>query len=133
MNFTDKELEYLSNEVNHKIRFDGYEFMWFANKGNGFELHSIMKKDTAKKISAIINFWIPKYKKELSLRVYNAERRDMIQEVMLEVEIFEILKSSVKTSKKIEKILNLNPNITASEVISYGLPSKSVYRYFSNL
>jgi len=133
MNFTNKELEYLSNEVNHKIRFDGFEFMWFANKGNGFELHSIMKKDIAKKVAAIINFWIPKYKKELSLRVYNSERRDMVKEVMLEVEMFDILKSNVKTSKKIEKMLNLSPTITASEIISYGLPSKSVYRYFSNL
>jgi hypothetical protein len=133
MNFTNKELEHLSNEINHKIKYDGYEFIWLANKGKGFEVHSIIKSKSAKKILSFIKYWIPKYKKELNERLFSSTTRDLLAEAELDVFIYTTIESNYKTSKKIEMIIEAKPNTTPKELIKLGLPKKSVYRYFSNM
>ena len=64
MPYTLKELSYLKDIENHKIIYDGYDFVWYSNRGNDFELHSIKCFKDYKELLSYIFYWTNKYKKE---------------------------------------------------------------------
>jgi len=132
MNFTTEQLEYLSNPDNHKIKFDGYEFVWYANAGDGFTVHSLIRSEDANKIASHIHYWLAKYSKELKSRRKSSATATFIQEAFIEKQLFDIAHSDLKTRVKIERMLELDNTLTPKQLSKeFGLPSKSVYRFFS--
>lgn len=132
MNFTTEQLEYLSNPDNHKIKFDGYEFVWYADSGQGFQVHSLIRSEDAKKIASHIHYWLAKYDKELRSRRKSNKKSDFMKEAMINRQLFEISNSSDRTSVKLKKMLELDSTLTPKQLIEeYSLPARSVYRFFS--
>lgn len=129
MRFTNSELENLIRIENHRINWDGNEYNWYANKGNGFELHSVIKRDCPKKTFAIIMFWIAKYNKELNEINFRNEH-NLITDAYNHRKIFKIINCSyLKTFEKIRRVLEIYPFAAPYELINYGLPRTSVYRF----
>jgi hypothetical protein len=115
MAYTLKELSYLKDIENHKIIYDGYDYIWYANKGNDYELHSIKLFSDYKETLSHIYYWINKYKKEYNKKDVYMDR--MLNELLKDVQIKNICKNKdLKTKDKIKYILAINPKIKNLEL-----------------
>lgn len=115
MAFTLKELSYLKDIENHKIIYDGYDFIWYANKGNGYELNCIKCFTDYKETLSHIYYWINKYQKEYNKKDNYMDK--MLNELLKDVQIKNICKNKdLKTKDKIKSILSINPNIKHIEL-----------------
>lgn len=115
MPYTLKELTYLKDIENHKIIYDGYDYSWFANKGNDYELHSLKLFSDYKETLSHIYYWVFKYKNEYNKKDIYMD--NMLNELIKDVEIKNICKNKeLKTKDKIKSILSISPNIKNLEL-----------------
>ena len=110
-----KELSYLKDLENHKIVYDGYDFIWYSNIGNGFELHSIKCFKDYKELLSYIYFWIGKYKKEYIKK--DTYLDSMLNELLKDIQIKNICNNKeLKTKEKIKSIFEIKPDIKTMEL-----------------
>lgn len=115
MPYTLKELSYLKDIENHKIIYDGYDFVWYSNRGNDFELHSIKCFKDYKELLSYIFYWTNKYKKEYNKK--DTYLDSMLNQLLKDIQIKNICKNKeLKTKDKIKAIFEINPNIKSMEL-----------------
>lgn len=115
MAYSIKELNYLKEIENHKIVYDGYDFIWHSNRGNGFELHSIKCFTDYKETLSYIYYWVGKYKKEYNKKDNYID--NMLNDLLKDIQIKNICKNKdLKSKDKIKYILNINPKIKNLEL-----------------
>lgn len=111
--YTINELKILQQPLNHKIEFDGYDYWWYSNL-NGWRLHCIKPFDSHLKALYFIKYWLFKYSEMVANN--DATFDKMINDVINQVEIHNIAKSDMKTLKKVELMLEINPRLTQVEI-----------------
>lgn len=115
MGYSIQELSYLKEIENHKIVYDGWDFIWYANRGNGLELHSIKCFKDYKELLSYIHYWTNKYKKEYLKKDNYLD--NMLNQLLIDIQIKNICNNkNLKTKEKIQMIYELNPNVKATEL-----------------
>ena len=127
------ELEYLSRPENHRIHYDGHDYWWQVNKGDGFE-NQYNGEENTDKLYHYIKFWIPKFAKMLkemdSQSIIDSISTSLEQANLLK-EAYTIARASYSPKKTIASIRELIPGITPGEVISItGISKRTVYNNF---
>jgi len=118
MNYTLQQYRSLCYEDNHKVIKEYGEYYWYSKKDNvKFTLHCIKPFPDSKKIASHIRYWIPKYKK---LAICPKDCIDnMLKQLQMEDEIEVISKNKdINLTKKIGKILKINPDIKPKELVA---------------
>jgi DeoR/GlpR family transcriptional regulator of sugar metabolism len=116
MQYTLEQYRNLCYEDNHTIIKDGSDFYWYSKKDNAkFTIHCIKSFTDSKKVASHIRYWIPKYKK-LAICPKDCIE-NMLKQLKLEDEIEVIANNKdINLTKKIGKILVINPNIKPKEL-----------------
>ena len=118
MKYTLEQYRSLCFEDNHKIIKDYGEYWWYSKKDNvKFTLHCIKPFSDHKKALSNIRYWLPKYKK---LAINPIDCIDtMLKQLLMEDEIEVISKNKdINLTKKIGKILKINPDIKPKELVA---------------
>lgn len=118
MKYTLEQYRYLCFEDNHKIINDGPDYYWYSKKDNKtFTIHCIKSFRNSKIVLAHIKYWLPIYKK-LAINPINCIDR-MFKELKIEEEITEIANNNnLNLTRKVGKIIAINPNIKQKELAS---------------
>lgn len=115
MSYTLEQYRSLCFEDNHKIIKDGEDFYWYSKKDSKFTIHCIKSFSDYKKVLSHIRYWLPIYKK-LSINPKECIET-MLKQLLLENEIEVIANNKdINLTKKIGKILKINPDIKPKEL-----------------
>jgi len=129
-NWTTEELSNLKDVINHKVIYDGFEFVWMSRANNTWERHYVSNfRDYNKPMSWIHHHtyrWGKEYKQRQDKYLANMRRSldvDVkIREISREVEI--------KTKQKVKEILNLKPEINTTDIADIlGVTIRTVERH----
>ena len=114
MPFSIKEIEKIANPDNHKIVYDNYDYWWFSNKCNHWELHCV--KPFKSYLIAIqhVKYWVPQYNEMLAKRELSFDR--IINDIKNDVRIYDIKNSNIKTIDKVISILDIKPYLNQTEI-----------------
>ena len=115
-NWTTEQLKNLKEVTNHKVVYDGYEFVWMSKSDNIWSRHYISNfKDYNKPMSWIHHHtynWGKEYKQRQE--TYLA---DMRRSLDIDIKIREISREAkVKTKEKVREIVNLKPTISSKDI-----------------
>ena len=133
-NWTTEELSNLKDVINHKVIYDGFDFVWMSRASNTWERHYVSNfRDYNKPMSWIHHHtyrWGKEYKQRQDKYLANMRRSldvDVkIREISREVEI--------KTKQKVKEILNLKPDISTTDIADIlGVTIRTVERHKNNI
>ena len=79
--WTDEELKLLTDVYNHKIMFDGYEYIWKINLDGDWSKHSFQNFETYGKAVHYLRFHMHLWDKELHKRKHKKKRKDFFSEM----------------------------------------------------
>lgn len=129
-NWSDNELKQLKEITNHRVRFDGYEFIWEHNIDNNWNRHYVSNFIDYKKPMSWIHHNIHIWKKEYNFRK-SKYLKNMERDLDIQIKITEISREASKRTKiKIQEILNIKPNITNKDIADVlGVTKRTVERY----
>ena len=74
--WTTKQLKSLTEIENHKIMFDGYEYIWMINLDGNWSRHSLQNFNTYGKAVHYLRFHMHLWDKELEKRTRIRKRTD---------------------------------------------------------
>ncbi len=120
-NWSDRDLQKLSQYRNHRIIFDGFNYIWQHRlKGNKWETHSIDCYPEPLRPLHEIHYWTSKYRKELSER---QSKQDSIYYREMKLYLYRINKvkrlrdnRKIKTRDKVKVIMNLIPEMSTAGI-----------------
>jgi len=120
----------LKEITNHKVIYDGYEFVWMSKIANKWNRHYIAN---------FIDYNTPMSWIHFNLTVWNNEYikrqqdyvRNMKKDLEIDIKITEISReSSIRTKEKIREIIELKPNISNKEISEIlGVTIRTVERH----
>ena len=110
-------------ERNHKITYDGYDYVWNEFIDGKWERQSIIEYDTFGKAVSHVRFWLAKYNKELTRRNLAKANAEHFNKMRREAEVLKSLHEisreyNCKTKEKIKQMIELKPDITNEEIVS---------------
>ena len=115
-NWTTEELSNLKDVINHKVIYDGFEFVWMSRANNTWERHYVSNFRDYNKPMSWIHHHTYRWGKEYKQR-QEEYLADMCKSLDVDVKIREISREAkVKTKQKVKEILNLKPNISSKEI-----------------
>ena len=122
-----EHLRQLKEITNHKVVYDGYEFVWLSKLDNKWSRHYIRNFTDYNTPMSWIYFCIAKWNKEYLDR-QNSYIIDMRKELDIEIKITEISRDAkAKTKAKIKEIIELKPNISNKDIADIlGVTIKSI-------
>ena len=129
--WTDEELKLLTDVYNHKIMFDGYEYIWMVKLNGDWSKHSFQNFETYGKAVHYLRFHMHLWDKELHKRKHKKKRKDFFSEMKKHVKsqekIHKIAKSRMPTIEKINFIRLENPNISKHQICELLDIKASIY------
>lgn len=131
--FTLQELKDLKELQNHKIEFDGYNYIWYSKINNNWNIHSIKLFDDYKQPFSWIKFNIAIWEKQYNKLVLK-ENRKHIRQVKKELKIAYKLhnikrQAELSNTNKVNEILKIKPDISNSKICELlGLSRMQVHR-----
>ena len=136
--WTDEELKLLTDVYNHKIMFDGYEYIWKINLDGDWSKHSFQNFETYGKAVHYLRFHMYLWDKELHKRKHKKKRKDFFSEMKKHVKsqekIYKIAKSRMPTIEKINFIRLENPNISKHQICELlDIKASIYYRHLRTL
>ncbi|WGK94260.1 MULTISPECIES: HTH domain-containing protein [Flavobacterium] len=132
MPFSLKDLEQLSQYKNHTIKFDGYDYWWYSKIDNKWSLHCIKPFKSYQQGLEYIKYWLVKYAQEVINNEAIFER--ITDNVIKDVNIYEIANSNLKPLNKVIKILEIRPNLNQTEISEYlNITKMAVSKHFKKL
>ena len=115
-NWTTEQLGNLKNVTNHKVVYDGYEFVWMSKPNNTWMRHCVSNFKDYNKPMSWIHHHTYNWGKEYRQR-HDRYLQDMRKSLDIDVKIREISREAkVKTKEKVREIINLKPNISSKEI-----------------
>ena len=136
--WTDEELKLLTDVYNHKIMFDGYEYIWMVKLNGDWSKHSFQNFETYGKAVHYLRFHMSLWDKELHKRKHKKKRKDFFSEMKKHVKsqekIYKIAKSRMPTIEKINFIRLENPNISKHQICELlDIKASIYYRHLRTL
>jgi hypothetical protein len=136
--WTTKQLKSLTEIENHKIMFDGYEYIWMINLDGNWSRHSFQNFETYGKAVNHLRFHMYLWDKELHKRKHKKKRKDFFKEMKEHVKsqekIYKMAKSTLPTIEKINFIRLENPYTTKEQMCELlGIKKRMYYRHLKNL
>ena len=136
--WTDEELKLLTDVYNHKIMFDGYEYIWMVKLNGDWSKHSFQNFETYGKAVHYLRFHIYLWDKELHKRKHKKKRKDFFSEmkkhIISQEKIYKIAKSRMPTIEKINFIRLENPNISKHQICELlDIKASIYYRHLRTL
>jgi hypothetical protein len=127
--WSTEHLRQLKEITNHKVIYDGYEFVWLSKIDNKWQRHYIDNFKDYNKPMSWIYFNINKWNKEYEQRSLSY-MKNMQLDLEIEVRITEISReANIKTKEKIEEIVKLKPSINNQEIADIlGVTVRTVRR-----
>jgi hypothetical protein len=128
------ELNNLKEITNHKVVYDGYEFVWMSRPNNKWLRHFVSNFEDYNKPMSWIHHHT--YNWGVEYRARQAKYlEDMRKSLDVDIKIQQISKEAkVKTKEKISEILKLKPSISNKDIASVlGITIKSVEYHKSNI
>lgn len=129
-----EHLEQLKELTNHKVIYDGYEFIWQVKLDGKWIRHYVRNFEDYKTPMSWIFFNLSRWNNE-----YNNRRKQYLKNMQLdletEIKITEISReASIKTKEKIQQILKLKPNISNKEISNIlGVTIKAIEYHKKNI
>ena len=129
-NWTTEDLRNLKEMTNHKVVYDGYEFVWMSRLSGQWSRHYISNfKDYNKPMSWIhhhIYLWGKEYKQRHAKYL-----DDMRLQLDIDVRIREISReANVTTKQKVMEVIKLKPDISNKEISDIlGVTIRSIERH----
>ena len=115
-NWTTEQLGNLKNVTNHKVVYDGYEFVWMSKPNDTWTRHCVSNFKDYNKPMSWIHHHTYNWGKEYRQR-HDRYLQDMRKSLDIDVKIREISREAkVKTKEKVREIINLKPNISSKEI-----------------
>jgi len=115
-NWTTEQLKNIKEVTNHKVIYDGYEFVWMSKPEEVWTRHYIRNFEDYNKPMSWIHHHTYNWSKEYKQR-QEKYLSDMRRSLDIDVKIREISREAkVKTKEKVREIVNLKPNITSKEI-----------------
>ena len=111
--WSDNDLEKLTDPKNHRIRFDGYEYVWEHKINNSWERHAVNNFEDWKRPYASLQYWLWNWSKELmerKMKYANEYLKHMKAYFKNTQRVVEIKNGPYKTKRKIEMIQELMPS-----------------------
>ena len=133
-NWTTEQLGNLKNVTNHKVVYDGYEFVWMSKPNDTWTRHYVSNFKDYNKPMSWIHHHTYNWGKEYRQR-HDRYLQDMRKSLDIDVKIREISREAkVKTKEKVREIINLKPTITNKDIADIlGVTIKSVEYHKSNI
>jgi len=128
-NWTTEELSNLKDVINHKVIYDGYEFVWMSKPNTTWERHYVSNFEDYNKPMSWIHHHTYNWGKEYKQR-QEKYLADMRKSLDVDVKIREISREAkIKTKEKVVEILKLKPTLNNQEVADIlGLAIRTVRR-----
>ena len=115
-NWTTEQLGNLKNVTNHKVVYDGYEFVWMSKPNDTWMRHCVSNFKDYNKPMSWIHHHTYNWGKEYRQR-HDRYLQDMRKSLDIDVKIREISREAkVKTKEKVREIINLKPTISSKEI-----------------
>ena len=126
-NWSTEELKHLKEMTNHKVVYDGYEFIWMHRLDGEWNRHYVNNFEDYNKPMSWIHHHVYNWGKEYRQR-HAKYLDDMRIQLDIDIKIREISKeANVKTKEKVIEILHLKPNISNKDIAGIlGVTIKSV-------
>ena len=115
-NWSTEELMHLKEMTNHKVVYDGYEFVWMVKLYGEWNRHYVNNFEDYNKPMSWIHHNVYNWGKEYKQR--HAEYLDdMRLRLDIDVKIREISReANIKTKQKVLEIISLKPSISSKEI-----------------
>jgi len=128
--WSDNHLKQLKDITNHKVIYDGYEFVWMSKLDGNWNRHYVRNFTNYNKPMSWIHVSIYKGNKEYKNR-YSKYLEDMRRSLEIDIRIQEISRvANIKTKQKIQEILNLKPDINNKDISDIlGVTIRTVERH----
>ena len=128
--WSTEHLKQLKEITNHKVIYDGYEFIWMSKLDNEWSRHYVANFDNYNKPMSWIYFNISIWDNEYRNRQANY-LKDMMKDLDVEIKITEISReANVRTKNKIKEILQLKPNMSNRDIADIlGVTIRTVERH----
>tara|TARA_R110002050_G_scaffold278983_1_gene425309 strand:+ start:99 stop:509 length:411 start_codon:yes stop_codon:yes gene_type:complete len=133
-NWTTEQLRNLKEVTNHKVIYDGYEFVWMSKPEDKWLRHYISNFEDYNKPMSWIHHHT--YNWGVEYRARQAKYlEDMRRSLDVDVKIRAISKeATIKTKEKIMEILQLKPSISNKDIAEVlGVTVKSVEYHKNNI
>jgi len=115
-NWTTEELSNLKDVINHKVIYDGYEFVWMSKPNTKWERHYVSNFEDYNKPMSWIHHNVYNWSKEYRAR-QTKYLEDMRKSLDIDVKIREISReSNIRTKEKVREIIELKSDITNIEI-----------------
>tara|TARA_R110000765_G_C18724554_1_gene584714 strand:+ start:121 stop:561 length:441 start_codon:yes stop_codon:yes gene_type:complete len=135
--WTNEDLKKLIQIKNHKIIFDGFEYVWQSKLLNEWEVHYINNFETKNKAFEFLKYNISEWDNELNNRIKTQRKlkyKDLENELNIQEKIKRIADSNIKTFEKIKQIKSITFEITNNELcILLNLNRNQVYKHLKNI
>ena len=124
-----EELKQLKEITNHRVVYDGYEFVWEHKLNNIWERHYVRNFDDYNKPMSWIHFNISKWNKEYDKRSLDY-LNEMKKNLEIEIKITEISReANIRTKNKINEILKLKPSMNNQQIADIlGVTTRTIRR-----
>ena len=114
--WTTEELSNLKDVINHKVIYDGYEFVWMSKPNTTWERHYVANFEDYNKPMSWIHHNVYNWGKEYRAR-QTKYLEDMRKSLDIDVKIREISReSNIRTKEKVREIIELKSDITNIEI-----------------
>ena len=105
--WSDSDLEKLTNRDNHRIRYNGFEYVWEHRLSSKWELQTEYTKKDWGELYKNLNIWISSWQKELDQR--KVKISDFKENLKKTDKAIKTANSPYKTRKKVQLIKELMP------------------------
>lgn len=136
--WTTNQLRLLTVQDNHKIIFDGFEYIWMNKIDGDWERHCIFNYQDVKKAISHMKYSLSKWDKELNRRIDKSERKEFFEQIQKDFKsqdkIRKISKSTLPTIEKINFMRLENPNISKHQICELlDIKASIYYRHLRTL
>lgn len=128
--WSTNHLNQLKEITNHKVVYDGFDFVWLCNIDSSWIRQSVVDFKDYNKPMSWIHFHTHRWGKEYIDR-HMKYLDNMRKELDIDVKIVEIGKeANIKTKQKIKEIMSLKPNISSKDIAKIlGVTIRTVERH----
>ena len=130
-NWTTNQLRLLTVQDNHKIIFDGYDYIWMNKIDGDWKRHCIFNYQDLNKVITHMKYSLSQWDKELNKRIDNSERKEFFKQIQehfkSQDKIRKIAKSRIPTIEKINIIRLENPNTSKQQMCELLKIKASIY------